>query len=194
MRAFYLYSIPALWVAWLLYWTAAAIGAKPTRRQESVASRLSHIVPLAAGIGLLATLHVPVAWLTARFLPPTAGWFWLGFCLVLIGLACTIAARIWLGRNWSGTVTLKQDHELVRAGPYRWVRHPIYSGLLLAVLGSAIALGEWRGVLALALATVAFVRKIAIEERFLIEEFGDAFRHYRRQVPSLVPLPGRRIG
>jgi protein-S-isoprenylcysteine O-methyltransferase Ste14 len=91
-------------------------------------------------------------------------------------------------------VTLKQDHELIRTGPYRWVRHPTYTGLLLAVLGTAIALGEWRGVIAFVLVTAAFVRKIAIEERFLTRHFGEAYMHYRREVSSLVPLLRRDAG
>jgi hypothetical protein len=128
MRSFHQYSIPALWVAWLLYWSIAAIGAKANRREESFASRLSHIVPLALGIALLATLHVPFAWLVVRILPPSAGSFWLGLALVGLGLAFSVAGRVRLGNNWSAAVTLKQDHELIRSGPYRWVRHPIYTG------------------------------------------------------------------
>ena len=133
--------------------------------------------------------HVPMAWLAARFLPRVAGWFWLGLVLVALGLAFSVAARIWLGRNWSSMVTLKRDHELIRSGPYRWVRHPIYTGLLLAVLGSAIALGEWRGLIALALIIAAFLRKISIEERFLAPQFGAAYRGYRDEVPALLPQP-----
>ena len=192
MRSFHQYAIPALWVAWLLYWSVAAFGAKANRREESFASRLSHIVPLALGIALLATLHVPFAWLATRILPPSAVWFWLGLALVVLGLAFSVAARVWLGNNWSGMVTLKQDHELIRSGPYRWVRHPIYTGLLLAILGSAIALGEWRGLVALVLVAVAFLRKVAIEERFLTQQFGAAYARYRAEVPALVPMPRYR--
>jgi protein-S-isoprenylcysteine O-methyltransferase Ste14 len=191
MRAFYQYSIPVLWLAWLIYWTIAAIGAKATLQEESFASRLSHVIPLALGAALLATPHVPVVWLAARFLPRAAGWLWLGLVLVALGLALSVAARTWLGRNWSSMVTLKLDHELIRFGPYRWVRHPIYTGLLLAVFGSAIALGEWRGLIALALITAALLRKISIEERFLTRQFGAVYRRYRDEVPALLPLPWR---
>ncbi len=191
MRAFYQYSIPALWVAWLLYWSIAAIGAKANHRVENLASRLSHTVPLALGIALLATTQVPFAWLALRFLPPSANWFWLGFILVGFGLVFSVAARIWLGGNWSGMVTLKQDHELILSGPYRWVRHPIYTGLLLGILGSAIALGQWRGLVALALVFVALRRKVAIEERFLVEQFGAAYVRYRAEVPAVVPTRWR---
>jgi protein-S-isoprenylcysteine O-methyltransferase Ste14 len=191
MRAFHQYAIPALWLAWLIYWTIAAIGAKATLWEESFASRLSHVIPLALGAVLLATPHVPMAWLAARFLPRTAGWFWLGLVLVVLGIAFSVAARIWLGRNWSSMVTLKRDHELIRSGPYRWVRHPIYTGLLLAVLGTAITVAEWRGLIALALISAALLRKISIEERFLVTQFGAAYRQYRDEVPALLPLPWR---
>jgi protein-S-isoprenylcysteine O-methyltransferase Ste14 len=189
MRAFQQYSVTALWLAWLTYWSFAAIGAKATRRREGIVSRLSHIVPLTLGIVLLSMRHAPAAWLGIHYLPRTDGWFWAGFCLVALGLAFSVVARLWLGGNWSGTVTLKQDHELIRSGPYRWVRHPIYTGLLLAVLGSAVTQGEWRGLIALALIAAAFLRKIPIEERFLTQQFGTAYARYRTEVPALVPIP-----
>lgn len=85
-------------------------------------------------------------------------------------------------------MTLKQDHTLTRSGHYRFVRHPIYTGLLLAIFGSGvIALGQWRGVVSLTLATAAFLRKIRIEEQFLREQFGDADNRYRQEVPALIP-------
>jgi protein-S-isoprenylcysteine O-methyltransferase Ste14 len=193
MRSFHQYAIPVSWVAWLLYWSVAAFGAKPNRQAEGFASRLSHIVPLALGIALLATLHVPFSWLAMRIVRPSGGWFWLGLALVVLGLAFSVSARVWLGNNWSGVVTLKQDHELIRSGPYRWVRHPIYTGLLLAILGSAIALGEWRGLIALALVAGAFLRKVAIEERFLTQQFGAAYQRYRAEVPALFPRPRHEV-
>ena len=192
MQAFYQYSITGLWVAWLLYWIAAAPGAKPIRRREELAARLSHLVPLALGLALLLPRHVAVAWLTMRILPSSAAGFWIGFVLVALGLAFAVAARAVLGSNWSGVVTVKQDHELIRSGPYRWVRHPIYTGLLVALLGSVIALGEVRGVIALALFTLAFLRRVTIEERLLADEFGAAYSAYCREVPRLVPSPWRR--
>jgi protein-S-isoprenylcysteine O-methyltransferase Ste14 len=191
MHAFYDNSITALWLVWLIYWCVAAIGAKRTRRHESATSLLSHMLPLAIGVGLLISPHFVDGWLAARFLPRGIVWFWIGFVLTAIGLAFSIAARVWLGGNWSGAVTLKQDHVLIHSGPYRWVRHPIYTGMLLALLGSVIALGEWRGLAGLALVTVAFLRKIGIEEQFLTQQFGDAYARYQSEVPALIPLPRR---
>jgi protein-S-isoprenylcysteine O-methyltransferase Ste14 len=183
----YLGLIPALWIAWLIYWAVASANAKPTRRREGARSRLTYMAPLLLGALLLASPH----WtgpLDARFVPFSAPLFWIAALLVMAGLGVTVAARIWLGRNWSADVTLKQDHELIRAGPYRYVRHPIYTGLLLAFLGTVLAIGEWRAIVALALIAASFVRKIAIEEQFLASEFGATHARYAAEVPALIPF------
>lgn len=140
-----------------------------------------------SGITLLTFSRLAGAALGHRFLPRSAALFWIGAVLLLAGLLFSVAARRHLGGNWSSRVTVKQDHTLTRSGPYRLVRHPIYTGLLLAVLGNAIALGEWRGLVALALFCAAFLRKIQIEERFMLEQFGDAYMRYRKEVAALVP-------
>jgi protein-S-isoprenylcysteine O-methyltransferase Ste14 len=93
-----------------------------------------------------------------------------------------------LGKNWSGTVTIKEGHELIMSGPYAVVRHPIYTGLLLAFLGSALARGDWRAVLAFALAAAALWRKLRFEERWMRAQFGDAYAAYARRVSALVPF------
>lgn len=188
MGIVYIWLIPALWAAWAIYWFGAAFTAKPVRRTESIASRLSHYIPLLLAILLLVSPRFAGAALSTRFLPRSVILFWIGTGLLLAGLLFTVAARRYLGGNWSSTVTLKQDHTLIRSGPYRFVRHPIYTGLLLAIFGSGvIALGEWRGLVVLALATAAFLRKIQIEERFLQEQFGDAYARYRQEVAALIP-------
>jgi protein-S-isoprenylcysteine O-methyltransferase Ste14 len=187
MHLVHAWLISGLWLAWAAYWIVAWGGVKPVRRGESMLSRLSHGAPLLAGFALLTWGQLAGPLLRARFLPPGEAGFWIGVLLVVAGLGFAVAARIQLAGNWSATVTLKQDHELVRHGPYRWVRHPIYTGLLIAILGSAVAEGEWRGPVALALFTVAFLIKSGIEERYLIDQFGDAYAHYRREVPALLP-------
>ncbi len=191
MQGFHQHAITALWLAWLIYWCIAALGAKATRRRECVASRMEHLLPMIVGVGLLVSPHPFSGWLAGRFLPRGAAWFWLGLLLAVLGLGLSVVARVWIGGNWSGTVTLKQDHELIRSGPYRWVRHPIYTGILIALAGSVIALGEWRGLAGLALITVSLLRKIGVEERFLIEQFGDAYVRYRAEVPALIPRSRR---
>lgn len=178
-----------LWLVWWLYWVISAFGAKTTRQRESLASRFSHVLPLLVGVTLIAwpDLHL-TGWMSWRFLPPGPLRFGSALVLVVAGLAFTVWARVHLDANWSGTVTLKEGHELVRSGPYAFVRHPIYAGLLVALLGSALACGELRALIGLAVVAAAFVRKLRIEERFMRESFPEQYRQYCAEVPALIPF------
>ena len=180
--------IGLIWASWLVYWQIAAANVKATRRRESAGSRLSHFLPLIAAAALLIYPEQFHGWICTRFMPRTVVGYWVGVALLVAGLGFAIGARRYLGRNWSGTVTLKEDHELIRTGPYRWVRHPSYTGILLGFFGSAVALAEWRGLAAVLLCTIAFLLKIRLEERWMIETFGDAYRRYRREVKALIPF------
>jgi protein-S-isoprenylcysteine O-methyltransferase Ste14 len=188
MTTIFHWLIPALWLGWMLYWGVAAIGAKKTQQRESLKSRLSHIIPLILGVIALAVRGVLGPWLEQRLLAQTPFWFWLSAALVVGGLTFSVMARTCLGSNWSGVVTVKKDHELIRSGPYRWVRHPIYTGLLLALLGTALSIGNGRALVGLALIVVSALRKIEIEEHFLSDQFGDDYARYRAEVPALVPF------
>jgi len=182
------YAIAGLWVAWIVYWWVSSRNVKTTVRHESVPSRLAHVIPLAIGAWMIGASRMPGGVLTGRLLPASVWIFFAGVIIVAAGLGFTVWARIHLGRNWSGTVTLKEGHELIVTGPYRFVRHPIYSGLLLAFVGSAIARGEWRGVAAVALAFAALWGKLKLEERWLGEAFGEAYARYRAEVAALIPF------
>lgn len=188
MQEFFKSLIPGLWLAWLLYWVLAARGNKETARQEGAGSRLLHHVPLVAGGVLLGWPRVLGADLEGRFHAHTFGWFLAGLALVVAGLGIAVAARVHLGGNWSGTVTLKKDHELVQSGPYALVRHPIYTGLLVALIGTAIAIDRWRAIAGLALLIGGIVYKISVEERFMRAAFGEAHARYRARVKALVPF------
>lgn len=188
----YLAPFAVLWLAWLGYWIVAAWDVKATHRREPHASRLGQVALTALAAALLAFRRQPLHWLNERFLADTLTAYWLGLLMVALGLAFAVWARAHLGRNWSGRVTVKEDHELIRTGPYRLVRHPIYTGLLFAILGTAVAFGEWRGLLAFGLLTAALVLKLKMEERFMSDTFGDQYARYRAQVPALFPFIGRR--
>ena len=178
-----------LWLAWWLYWVISAFGAKTTRRRESSASRLSHVLPLLVGVTLIAWPHLHLGhWMSWQFLPPGPARFGSALVLVAAGLAFTVWARVHLGTNWSGSVSLKEGHELVRSGPYAYVRHPIYTGLLVALLGTAVACGELRALVGLAVVAAAFVRKLRIEERFMRESFPEQYARYSSEVPALIPF------
>jgi protein-S-isoprenylcysteine O-methyltransferase Ste14 len=186
----YRQSILILWLAWAAYWVLSAARTKSTQRRESRASRLSHVLPLLIGVALIAwpRLSLPaLPWLSWP-LPYPQGRFLIGVLLVAAGLGYTFWARVHLGANWSGTVTQKEHHELIRTGPYAYVRHPIYTGLLIALVGSAVVRGEPRALLGLAIIAYALVRKLRIEERFMHELFPREYARYRAEVPALVPL------
>ena len=183
--------IPLMWLAWCLYWVISARSAKRTVRRESLASRISHVLPLIVGVLLVALPSVPSALFATRILPRSLATYWIGVAFVFMGLGFAVWARRHIGSNWSGTVTVKENHVLVRTGPYAWVRHPIYTGLLAAILGSAIARGELRGVWAVALCTFAFMSKLRIEERWMRQVFGAEYERYSAQVPALIPLAPR---
>ncbi|HEY1724444.1 MAG TPA: isoprenylcysteine carboxylmethyltransferase family protein [Steroidobacteraceae bacterium] len=188
MRQWYGELIPALWIAWFIYWRMSAAGVKPIARVESPLSRAAHFVPLiVAGLLLWMRRIADGGVLFERFIARSFEAYWSGVALVVAGLIFSIWARRTIGRNWSGTVTVKQDHELITSGPYALVRHPIYTGLLLMFIGSAIARGEWRGVVAVVIVLVALWRKLRLEERFMTETFGDAYRRYREHTAALIP-------
>jgi protein-S-isoprenylcysteine O-methyltransferase Ste14 len=188
MKTFFQPLIPALWLAWLAFWVLAARKTKETARQESTGSRLLHHLPLIAGGVLLASSHVLGPAMEGRFHAHTFAWFLLGLALVVVGLGFSVAARLRLGRNWSGTVTLKKDHELIQSGPYALVRHPIYTGLLLALAGTIVAIDRWRALVALPLLLAGIIYKINVEERFMRTQFGEAHARYRARVKALVPF------
>src|SRR4029077_17391496 len=110
-----------------------------------------------------------------------------GLALTAAGLLLCIWARRTLGEYWSDKVRLKGDHELIRRGPYAHLRHPIYSGVLLAVTGTALAIGEWRGAVALALLGANYFVKAKREDRILASRFGENFADYKRQARFLLP-------
>jgi protein-S-isoprenylcysteine O-methyltransferase Ste14 len=176
-----------MWLSWMAYWWLASRGAKPTARREPTGSRLLQVLPLLFAAWLLCADKVPGSLLNARLFAWAAWQFWFASLLAGLGLLFTVWARVHLGRNWSGTVTIKEDHELIDNGPYGVVRHPIYTGLLVAFIGSAVARGEWRAVLAVLIVWAALWRKLRLEERWMAEVFGEQYAAYRQRVPALVP-------
>jgi protein-S-isoprenylcysteine O-methyltransferase Ste14 len=180
--------IGGLWLLWALYWLLAAQSVKPVRQREPLTSRLTFVVPMLLGAMLLLAGHGRLEWLQTRWIG--GGWtrYGIAVALVVAGLSFSVWARRTLGGNWSGTVTVKVDHELVQTGPYRWIRHPIYTGLLLAVFGSGLAAGRVYGMAASALIALALVWKLRVEERWMAAEFGERYEQYRRASWALIPF------
>lgn len=188
MRLLGAFLFPVLWLSYLIYWQIMAAKVKTTRRMEPAASRLRRTVLFYAGIALLIppSTHVPV--LDWHFLQPSRLWFFVGAAVTAAGLLFSVWARVQLGRNWSRSVTIKEDHELIVTGPYALARHPIYTGLLTGFLGTAIAITELRGILALALIFVSLWMKLRLEEQWMGEQFGASYQAYRSRVAALVPF------
>jgi protein-S-isoprenylcysteine O-methyltransferase Ste14 len=163
------------------------VGIKTPVRRESLASRWLHIAPLILAGWLLGERRHVIPLLSDQFLPRTELSYWLAVAITAAGLLFAAWARVHIGRNWSGTVTVKQDHELITSGPYRFVRHPIYTGILLAFAGTGLIVAEWRAVLAFAIAFAALWRKLKLEERWLTELFGSSYAAYRGRSWALIP-------
>lgn len=182
--------IIGLWLAVALLWLVAALTTKPTARRAPFNTRLIEIACSVAAWLLIFDPRMAIWFLLGwRFVPRVEAVEWIGLVLTAAGIGLTATARLYLGSNWSGRVTIKENHELICRGPYRLVRHPIYSGLLLAAFGTALAIGEVRGLLGFLLALIGWWFKSRVEERLLTEQFGDEYRRYREQVrAALIPF------
>jgi protein-S-isoprenylcysteine O-methyltransferase Ste14 len=186
---FYRHLILWAWCAWALYWLISSIGNKPTQRREPLGSRLAYVLPLLVGGVLLGVRELPwAAVLGTRLWPRSFLIYCVGFAILIAGLAFAVWARVHLGRNWSGAVTVKEDHELIRTGPYGTVRHPIYTGILAAVIGTVICSGTLRAVLGLVIIAAALLRKLRKEEEFMREVFPGQYQKYCEEVPGLIPF------
>lgn len=183
-----LWSIDGAWIAFGAYWGIMALRVKRVVRRQNIGGRLFQILSGMAAFILLWDENVDWGVLSSRFVPRNHAWAVAGAALTCVGVAIAIWARTILGGNWSGVVTVKQDHTLVRSGPYTVVRHPIYSGLTLAILGTALAIGEWRALAAVGVVFVMFLVKSRTEERFMTEEFGRQYEDYRRETSALIPF------
>jgi protein-S-isoprenylcysteine O-methyltransferase Ste14 len=175
------------WVVLMVVWGVGARRASPAVRRQSIASRLAHLLPLGVCCFLLFGIG-SFSLVARRFVPDTARVGWIGVAIATTGIAFAIGARLFLGRNWSGMVTVKKDHRLIRQGPYAVVRHPIYSGILLGLVGTAIVIGEVRGLIALAFAVLGFRLQSLQEERFMEDEFDGEYREYQKRVKGIIPF------
>ena len=171
-------AVMICWGIFVLVWVVGIAGNKQAVRMESLADRALHIFGTFLAFSLL--FRDPPA--------PQPFGGWLGLVLTATGAAVAIWARFTLGRNWSASVTVKANHELVRRGPYRMVRHPIYAGTLLAVLGTGLAFGHAQGLLAFLVLLFTWKRKSLTEEKFMMEQFGEQYVQYKREVKSLIPF------
>jgi protein-S-isoprenylcysteine O-methyltransferase Ste14 len=176
------------WVVFLAYWYISARKLKSVKRRESYGERAIYMAFMVGVYVLMFSDGLSnLPWLGNRFVPFSARVGELGAAIAWAGITLAIWARYHLGENWSATITLKEGHELIRTGPYRRIRHPIYTGMLIGFAGTALALGEYRGLLALAIACTSFFFKARKEERFLVQEFGNQFQDHIRHTGMFLP-------
>lgn len=176
-----------LWLVVAFYWVLAARNAPKARTVEGLGPRLASSGILLLSVDLLFGPSSPTGPLGARFVPSS---MWLGTTGTMItaaGLTLAIWARRQLGSNWSAAIIIKVDHQLIRTGPYALIRHPIYSGILVAMLGTALVIGSYRGLVAVALLLGGLLWKARREERILGREFGEAFERYRERTGIWLP-------
>jgi protein-S-isoprenylcysteine O-methyltransferase Ste14 len=180
--------IDASWILFSAFWLIAARRSKSASRRESAGERLAHIIFMVVGFALL---YYPAPsylnWLNRSFVSDRPWIDWLGASLALAGVAFAIWARVTIGREWSGEVQIKEGHQLIRSGPYAHIRHPIYMGILVAVAGTALAIGAYRALVGIGVIWLGFARKAKKEESFLAEQFGSAFEDHRNHTGFFLP-------
>ena len=186
MRALFFNLHALVWLAWFVYWRIAAQDTKPAARTDA-GYRWAYLVPLVAAL-VCFWLPRPVPELRVTLFPDRLACYLAGTALLLLGMAFCCWARVVLGRNWSNIVTVKVGHELVQEGPYRWVRHPIYTGLLLAIAGSALAQDLWIDLVPGPLVFLGFWIKLRREEVWMTEQFGKAYAVYAARTARLIPF------
>lgn len=188
MRYINEYLFLVTWISYFFYWWLMANDVKSSIRTESTLSRLIRSLSIISALLLLWISKFPFPVLNIRFLSPGDLSFWIGFIITAVGLLFSVWARKLLGNNWSQAVTIKDDHQLIKDGPYALVRHPIYTGLLLGFVGTSIAIGEVRGLISDVLVFVVLLYKLKLEDKWLLEQFGESYKVYSQEVSALIPF------
>jgi protein-S-isoprenylcysteine O-methyltransferase len=176
------------WAVFVVVWLLAAIFTKRTVYRESIARRFRYMIPILIGWYLVSRGYLLGPPFNIRVIPHTDAILVAAAILCLCGLGFCLWARAVLGRNWSGTVTLKQDHELIVRGPYRLVRHPIYTALLAMLMATAIEQGHIAGMIGLVFVFISFWIKSTDEEEVMVKEFPDKYPAYRQRVKRIIPF------
>jgi protein-S-isoprenylcysteine O-methyltransferase Ste14 len=175
------------WIVFIVYWIVGALKTRATREKEPFTSRFVVLAVEVVGYLLIFNASTGIGFLGTRVLPRTLLGPIVGIVLTWLGIALAIWARYHLAEYWSARVTIKEGHQLIRTGPYTHLRHPIYSGLILATLGSALVIDRWRCVLGLCLVLAGYCFKAKKEETMLTQQFGEAFREHQKHTGFLIP-------
>lgn len=175
------------WGIFCIVWLLAAFWTKRSVYREGTGQRLSYVIPMLLGGWMLFKGDRFRAPFNYRVIPHVEVLAWTGLVLCVAGLVVCIWARFTLGRNWSGVVTLKGGHELITRGPYAWVRHPIYTGLLTMFVATLIVRGHIAGIIGLPLVLVGVWIKLRYEENLMLQKFPAEYAAYQQRVKRLIP-------
>ena len=176
------------WVVFWVYWTVSTRRLHAPKRQASLTFTMLNTLLLYVGFVFALISRVHLGPLSFRFVPEAIYVQVAGTALVVTGVGLAIWSRWVLGANWSGAVRIVEGQQLVRTGPYAVVRNPIYSGMALGVLGTAVVGGMIGGLIGFVLVTAALWQKGRMEEGFLLAEFGDEYAAYQREVKFPIPF------
>ncbi len=180
--------ITGTWIVFLVFWGVSSFTAKRIARGEGRSGVLGRVLIVAVACFLLIRADDPrLGPLSLRFVPERLWIAWVAAAVTVLGVLFAIWSRVHIGKYWSSTVALKSDHQLIRSGPYARIRHPIYTGIILAIAGTSLAVGRYAAILALAFYLVAFWSKARKEEALLAGEFGPAFEEHRRSTGFFLP-------
>jgi len=187
------YVIQAAWVATAVYFLVSMLVTNRIKRRETGGARVLDRVLLFGGYFLLFA-EVPLLGAgNLHFMAQMKSMQIAGAVVTCAGLGLTNWSRARLGRYWSGVVALKQDHQLIQSGPYRVVRHPLYTGIILAAIGVALCITTWSSLGGIVLLTACFERRAHKEDALLASEVGAEFEIYRQRTGRLVPRLGRAV-
>ena len=191
------FAVSIVWLVWYVPWIAAVVWSAKTTTQMGTDIQGAH--RLLSGLGVMLLFFVPATSGGTLFGSALLGLFatklwhepdwaaWSLVALTVVAFGFCWWARLHLGRLWSGFVTLKEGHRVIDTGPYALVRHPIYSGVILAAIGSAVVIDKWRCVVGVGLVVIGYCLKAGREEAMLSRQFGDAFEEHRRHTGFLIP-------
>jgi protein-S-isoprenylcysteine O-methyltransferase Ste14 len=179
-----------LWIIFILFWRVMSMFVKQPVERAPLPERMSYNIPLFFGFAFLLMSFGSWAWhpLTADLLPHTRLAGFLGFFITAAGVGVAVWSRIALGANWSHSIVLLERHRLVTHGPYAYMRHPIYTGLLLMFLGTAAAIGTVGGAVGFVFLFISCWVKLLSEERLMLKRFPEAYLQYSRKVKRLIPF------
>jgi protein-S-isoprenylcysteine O-methyltransferase Ste14 len=180
-------AVLGIWIVFWSYWLISAIRNRSTYKRSQSYRSLLLFMDLLVLIWVFLSILVPVGLLEWSVIPDEIATGLFGIIITVTGLGFAVWARMHLGKNWSGRPAIKVNHKLIRTGPYQFVRNPIYTGILVGYAGTAIVIGELWAFLLILIAMAGFLIKIRVEEKVLLEEFGEAYSQYRKEVRALIP-------